>query len=135
MTREKNNNKKKFIFSRRSLARLGGVKPDLVKVAHRALKITEIDFAVIDGLRSVTRQKALMEAGKTPTMNSRHLTGHAIDLAAYVNGEISWEWNYYEKIADAMLKAGAEYGINIVWGGLWKSRDGVHFELHRGQYS
>ena len=124
-----------FKLSKRSLSNLEGVHPDLVKVIKRAIAITEIDFTVIEGLRSVNMQKQLVASGASQTMRSRHLTGHAVDLAAIVDGAISWDFKYYEKIADAVLKAGAELNVPIVWGGLWKTLvDGPHFELHKGKY-
>lgn len=126
---------KAFTLSRRSLDNLEGVHPDLVMTVKRAIRITTVDFAVIDGLRTVAEQKAAVERGASWTMHSRHLTGHAVDLAAWVDGAIAWEpWELYEAIADAMFKASAEVGTVLVWGGLWKQRDGVHFELHRGRY-
>lgn len=123
-----------YKLSKRSRDNLRGVHPDLIKVVERALEITPVDFAVIEGLRSVTRQKELYEAGASRTMNSRHLTGHAVDLAAYVNG-IRWDWPLYDAIAVAMKQAAKEMGIAIVWGGRWQTfRDGPHFELDRRVY-
>lgn len=125
----------KFKFSRQSLAKLGGLHPDLVKVIHRALELTDVDFGITEGLRSKNKQVALVAEGKSQTLNSRHLTGHAIDVVAYVNGKVSWDFGLYERIANAFLKAGAEFDIPIVWGGLWTTlKDGCHFELHRGKY-
>lgn len=127
--------KKPFALSRKSQARLGGVHPDLVKVVKRAIEISSVDFGITEGLRSVTRQKELVAAGKSLTMNSRHLTGHAVDVVAYQNGKVSWDFGLYERIADAMFEAAKEYDITIVWGGLWTTlKDGPHFELHRGKY-
>jgi len=127
--------KKPFKLSRASQGRLGGVHPDLVKVVKRAIEITTVDFGITEGLRSVTRQKELVAQGKSQTMNSRHLTGHAVDVVAYVNGKVSWDFGLYERIADAMFEAAKEYDITIVWGGYWDTlKDGPHFELHRGKY-
>jgi len=124
-----------FALSKRSLSKLEGVHPDLVKTVKRAISITSVDFAVTEGLRGVTRQKELVAKGLSQTMRSRHLTGHAVDLAAIVGGTVNWDWEHYEKIADAMLTAGAELGVPITWGGLWTTlKDGPHFELHRGKY-
>lgn len=123
-----------FVFSKRSLDSLEGVHPDLKKVTHRALEITLVDFIVIEGVRTKEKQKKLVEAGASWTMNSRHLTGHAIDVAAYVNGAVSWEWKHYEDIAFAFKQAAKELDIEIEWGGDWKVRDGVHFQLSWGDY-
>ena len=122
-----------FKLSQRSVENLKGVHDDLVAVVSRALELSEVDFSVIEGLRTVARQKELYSAGASQTMNSRHLTGHAVDLAAYVNG-IRWDWPLYEKIAEAMKSAAEEIGVAIVWGGDWKFKDGPHFELDRKVY-
>lgn len=125
---------KPFRFSKRSLKALEGVHPALVAVAHRALEISPVDFVVTEGLRTLERQKELKAAGASRTLNSRHLTGHAIDVAAWV-GEIRWDWPLYTQIADAFKQAASELNVAIVWGGDWKSlRDGPHFELSRSVY-
>ena len=64
--------------------KLKGVNIDLVSVVHRALELSDIDFAVTEGLRTKERQAELVKAGASKTMNSRHITGHAVDLAAIV---------------------------------------------------
>lgn len=124
-----------FKLSRRSLNRLDGVHPDLVKVVSRAIELSEIDFGVIEGLRTLGRQRELVAAGASKTLDSRHLTGHAVDLAAYVGSEVRWDWPLYNKIAEAMKAASTELGIPIEWGGDWKSfKDGPHFQLPRSAY-
>lgn len=124
-----------FKLSKRSLDNLEGVHPALVTVIKRAIQITPIDFAVIDGLRTIEEQKKLFEAGATKTMNSRHLTGHAVDIAPFVNGRLRWDWPLYHKLAKAVKEAAAEDKIKIVWGGDWKTfPDGPHFELDRRYY-
>ena len=121
----------KFRLSTRSRRNLAGVNPALVRVVERALELTDVDFMVIEGLRTPERQKQLVKAGASTTLNSRHLTGHAVDLAAWV-GQIRWDWPLYHKIAEAMKAAAAEQGTAIVWGGDWKTfKDGPHFELDR----
>lgn len=119
----------------RSKLRLRGVHPDLVKIVELAITRSEIDFTVLEGLRHRERQKELFAAGASSTMNSRHLTGHAVDLGAWVNGGVRWDWPLYYKIAKAMKSAAAELGITITWGGDWRSfPDGPHFELTRAVY-
>jgi peptidoglycan L-alanyl-D-glutamate endopeptidase CwlK len=122
-------------LSQRSLDRLDGVHPDLVKVVRRAVEITTVDFGVSEGLRSIDRQKKLVAAGASTTMNSRHLTGHAVDLVAYVDGDVRWDRPLYARIAKAMKDAATELHISIVWGGDWISfKGGPHFELNRKVY-
>ena len=124
----------KYKLGNRSLERLQGVHPDLVAVVKKAITLTEIDFTVTEGLRTKERQAQLVKAGASKTMNSRHITGHAVDVAAWVDG-VRWDWPLYAKIAGAFKKAAADLGVPIVWGGDWKSfRDGPHFELDRRKY-
>ena len=124
-----------FVFSSRSLRNLEGVHPDLVAVAHRALQVTEIDFLVTEGLRTREKQIELVRAGASRTTRSRHLTGHAIDVAAWAAGEVRWDWPLYEELSRAFKRAAFELKIPIVWGGDWKSfRDCPHYELSRTEY-
>ena len=125
-----------FNFSKRSEENLRGVHPDLVKVIRRALELTDIDFMVIEGKRNEARQRDLVASGKSQTMNSRHLTGHAVDCAPLINREIPWkDWTKFRLVADAVLQAGKELGIDVEWGGNWKSfKDGPHFQLTHKSY-
>ncbi|CAI1513733.1 Uncharacterised protein [Serratia quinivorans] len=119
-----------FRFSKRSEGNLEGVNPALVAVVRRSLELSPVDFGITEGLRSRERQKQMVAAGASQTMNSRHLTGHAVDVVAYLGSNISWEWKYYEQIAAAFKQAGAELGTVIEWGGDWKTlKDGPHFQL------
>ena len=102
---------------------------------HKALKYTCIDFVVTEGIRTVNEQSVLYEAGATRTMNSRHLTGHAVDIAAWVGRGIRWDWPLYKTISEAVKTAARELGVDIVWGGDWKTfKDGPHYELSRKSY-
>jgi peptidoglycan L-alanyl-D-glutamate endopeptidase CwlK len=122
-----------FKLSDRSRKTLVGVHPVLVRVVEGAIVRTPVDFVVIEGLRTKERQAELLKAGASWTMNSRHLTGHAVDLGAWL-GTIRWEWPLYEQIADAMFAAAAAIDAHIEWGGDWKRRDGPHFQLARRWY-
>lgn len=124
-----------FKLGAKSLQKLTGVHPDLVKVLKRAIQITPVDFAVIEGLRTVQRQKQLLAAGASKTMQSRHITGHAVDIAPYVDGDIRWDWPLYRKIAPAVKQAAKEVGVPIEWGGDWiRFKDGPHWQLPRRKY-
>lgn len=119
----------------RSERSLVGVHPDLQRIVRRAAELTDVDFVVTEGLRTVARQKKLVQKGASRTMRSRHLTGHAIDLAAKVGGQIRWDWPLYHKLAAAMKAAAESLGLPLTWGGDWKRfRDGPHFELPRESY-
>lgn len=125
-----------FRFSQRSLRNLQGVHHDLVRVVHRALELSPIDFVVTEGLRTRKRQEQLVAAGASRTMNSRHLTGHAIDVAPIVAGTVRWDWPLFHQLAAAFKQSASEKGVALVWGGDWaKFRDGPHFELDRRVYS
>ena len=122
-------------LSERDWKRLVGVHPDLVAVVEGAAQGTEVDFIVTEGLRTKERQEQLVRAGASRTLKSRHLTGHAVDLAAKVGDEVRWDWPLYHKLADAMQKAAAVRGVEIEWGGDWKSfPDGPHFQLPWATY-
>lgn len=109
---------------------LKGVHPDLVRVVRRAARDTAVDFTVTEGLRSVQRQRMLVARGASQTMRSRHLTGHAIDLAAMVGGEVRWDWPLYHRLAAAMKGAAQAEGVPLEWGGDWRSfPDGPHYQL------
>ncbi|WP_350357189.1 M15 family peptidase, partial [Escherichia coli] len=84
---------------------------------ERNTQLTEVDFGITEGLRTKERQKQLVAEGKSQTMNSRHLTGDAVDVVAWVGSQVSWDWPLYEKIAQAFKQAAAELGTAIEWGG------------------
>jgi peptidoglycan L-alanyl-D-glutamate endopeptidase CwlK len=120
----------------RSVQRLDGVHADLVRVAMRAAELSEVDFIVTEGVRTMKRQRELVAAGASKTLKSRHLTGHALDFAPVVGGEVTWKWPAFPVIADAFKRAAKELGVAIVWGGDWTSfRDGPHIELDRKVYA
>lgn len=125
-----------YSFSQRSNDRLKGVHPDMVKVMQEAIKESPLDFGITEGVRTLERQKELFEAGKSQTMNSRHLKGFAVDIAVFIDGKITWEFSKYQIVADHIKKIAKNLGIPIVWGGDWVSfKDGPHFELNRSKYA
>lgn len=124
-----------YKLSERSLQRLEGVHPDLVAVVKLAIKKTPIDFTVLEGLRSKERQRRLVNSGASKTMNSRHLTGHAVDIAPLDEGKVSWAWPHYYPLADAVKEAAEELGVSIEWGGDWRTfKDGPHWQLPWDEY-
>ena len=121
-----------FKLSKKSLAKLNEVNPDLQKLVKNAIGLSTIDFGISEGMRTKERQKILYDTGKSQTMNSRHLTGHAVDVYAWKDGAVSWEFEDYETINIAFSQAAKLTNIDYVWGGSWKSfKDGPHFELKR----
>ncbi|WP_295207118.1 M15 family metallopeptidase [uncultured Brevundimonas sp.] len=121
-----------FRLSSRSRARLIGVHPALIAVVEAAIARTPVDFMITEGLRTAERQAALVNAGASRTTRSRHLTGHAVDVAALVEGQVRWDWPLYGRIAEAFKAAALDLKTPLIWGGDWKTlRDGPHFELDR----
>jgi len=124
-----------FRLSQRSRSRMRGVHPDLIAVVEAAIRRTEVDFMITEGVRDGTRHAALVKSGASRTLNSRHLTGHAVDVAALVEGQVRWDWPLYGRIAEAFKAASRNLRIPLTWGGDWvRLRDGPHFELDRRAY-
>jgi peptidoglycan L-alanyl-D-glutamate endopeptidase CwlK len=124
-----------FVLGATSQKRLIGVHPDLVRVVRKAIRVTTVDFTVTEGVRTLARQRELVAAGASRTLNSRHLTGHAVDLAALVGGKVRWDWPLYRLLNQAMQKAATEVGVPVEWGGNWTTfRDGPHWQLPHKQY-
>jgi len=141
-----------FTFGNVSRQKLKGVHKDLVTVMTTAIRFSEIDFSVLEGLRSKERQQKLFNQGKSKTLNSRHITGHAVDLVPF---PISWDWPKFYLVADAVIFAAKRENIAVRWGGNWRVNDirtwegtgeelakaytgsfpdGPHFELTREFY-
>lgn len=151
-----------FQLTASSEKELVGVHADLVKVVRRALELTSQEFAVADGIRTLEEQKRLVASGASKTLESRHLTGHAVDLVPVINGKLRWEWDPIYIIADAVRLAAREQGVSLRWGGNWNADftattdttehvvaeyaewcrsqgkkaflDGPHFELPKAKY-
>jgi peptidoglycan LD-endopeptidase CwlK len=151
-----------FHLGASSLKRLEGVHESLVRVVKRAIAISPIDFTVLEGLRSLERQKQLKASGASKTLDSRHITGHAVDIAPIVDGKVSWHWPLYFVLAKATRDAARIEGVPLEWGGCWDRQlnalsddieaecngyaararasgkspflDGPHFQLPRSQY-
>lgn len=130
-------------WSERSLQNMQGIHPDLRRVLDRALATSDIDFVVIEGLRTLERQRQLVKAGASRTMNSRHITGHAVDLCPLFDenkdGKITTQEMFsprlMARLAKAVKEAAKTENVPIVWGGDWRTfKDGPHYELDRRTY-
>ena len=114
-----------FVLGSKSRANLQGVHPHLVKVVERAIQLTTVDFQVFEGLRSRQRQAKLVSQGASQTMDSRHLTGHAVDLVPMIDFdgdgklELRWDWSLCYQVAQAVRRASIELKVPIRWGGVW----------------
>lgn len=119
-----------FRLSLVSIERLQGVHPKLIEIAHRAAQISDVEFRVMEGVRDRERQELLLRAGASSILESRHITGHAVDVVPIVQGMVRWDWPLYTKIAEAFRKAANQLDASIEWGGDWKKNpDGPHFQL------
>lgn len=114
--------------------------PDLRKVIERAAAIGDVEFTVLEGIRTIERQKKLVASGASTTMNSRHLPGpdgfsRAVDVAPLDHGDVSWAWPLYFKLAPIIKQAAKDVGVAIEWGGDWKTfKDGPHWQLPYAKY-
>lgn len=119
-----------FALSKRSESNLVGVRPELVAIVRRALALSSVDFMVVEGLRTPERQRELLARGYSSTLHSRHLTGHAVDLAPIVDGVIPWDkWSAFYDLSRVVQAAAEELATPLEWGGSWKFRDGPHYQL------
>lgn len=138
-------------LGQRSLARLDGVHPKLVRVILLAATLArpEDDFTVLEGIRTPERQRELYAKGRTVpgkivtwTLKSNHFRnprtgfGHAVDLAPF---PIDWDNTArFDRLAMLMFRAASIERVKIRWGADWdqdgKPRekgesDSPHFEL------
>lgn len=122
-------------YSARSIRNLKGIHPDLRRVIDRALQDSPLDFIVIEGLRTKERQKELVASGASRTMNSRHITGHAVDLLPIGPSGPDFAWPLYHKLGPALKEAAQAEGVDLEWGGDWSTfKDGPHFQLSHAAY-
>ena len=117
-----------FRLSQRSLDKLDGVHPEMVATVQKAIELTDVDFGVTYGVRTLAEQEKLYNSGRSQTMKSKHLIqgdgySHAVDLVAYFGSNVSWELNVYDNICDAMAAAAREVGCAIKWGAAWSEGD------------
>lgn len=130
-------------LSKTSVSRLKGVHPDLVRVVMRCAKDWKDDqfmFGITCGIRTLEEQKILVKKGASKTLKSRHIPtpdgyGHAVDVVAYIDGAVRWDWPLYDKISKAMKAAAKAEKVPIEWGGDWTSfKDGPHYQLPWDSY-
>jgi peptidoglycan L-alanyl-D-glutamate endopeptidase CwlK len=132
-----------FDLAPRDTLRLQGVHPDLIRVVRGAALHYPATgrFIVVEGMRTLEKQREYFQAGKSRIMKSRHLTGHAVDLAPYVDTDgdgdldLSWEREHFYPIVDAMRASAAAAGVLIEWGGDFKGFfDAPHWQLPWSKY-
>ena len=121
-----------FQFGSRSESHLAGLDADLVRLARHALRLSRVDFTIISGRRTMAEQRALLRAGKSQTLNSRHLTGAALDFVPLdpQTGKGSFQRHLAIEVAIAFYEAARIHKIPIIWGGMWRSFEDIpHIEL------
>lgn len=123
------------MLSQRDTDRLKGVHPDLVKVITALADYAPMPFIVLEGMRTIERQKQLLVEHATTTLNSRHLTGAAVDLGVIQGGTVTWHWPQYQHFANYGKAAGILCGVPVEWGGDWvEFKDGTHWQLPWAEY-
>jgi peptidoglycan L-alanyl-D-glutamate endopeptidase CwlK len=121
-------------FNATSTARLAEADPRLsgfmTEVEKRA-NSQGINMQIAEAKRTADRQADLVAAGISPTMNSKHLTGNAADIYLVgPDGKPNYNIADYQPVADIAKEVAAEQGLtDFQWGGDWKSKDAVHFQL------
>ena len=115
----------------------------MVAVVERAIELTDVDFGVTYGVRTLAEQKKLVASGRSQTMKSKHLVqdsgySHAVDVVAYDGKDVVWEINVYDNICDAFKQAAVEKGVSIKWGAAWSEGDIRSYkgtaEFHMNRY-
>jgi peptidoglycan L-alanyl-D-glutamate endopeptidase CwlK len=107
-----------------SEANLVGVEAGLVLCTRHAILITRQDFGVFEGLRMLERQRRLVLAGASRTLDSFHIAdelgvGHALDNVPFVDGRLQWQLPCCNQVARAMRTASLELKVPITWGRVW----------------
>lgn len=130
------------MLSEKSIERLSTVHPDLQRVVYRAVELGEMDLMVIEGERTLEKQKTYVAKGASTTLRSRHVpqmnecnVACAVDLGVMIDGELRWDWPLYNKLGALVKEAAKAEGVLIEWGGDWlKFKDGPHFQLPWKEY-
>ena len=102
-----------YKLGKKSWKKLVGVHPILSFAVSEAIKLTTQDFLVVEGVRTLARQKELVKKGYSKTMNSYHLYGLAVDLVPFVNGGMTFDDKYFNGIRKAMKEVIKKYDLPI----------------------
>ena len=117
-------------LSELSKKRLEGVDERLKAIVIECAVRCSYPFNVSEGLRTEEQQREYVRQGKSRTMKSKHLTGKAVDLYPLSMDRKVVDWSRFEELADLMFQVASDQGVEIVWGGHWKTLvDKCHFEL------
>ena len=108
----------------------GVVDPELESYVNSIiedLRARGFDVRIGETRRGLERQREHVAAGRSQTMDSRHLTGHGVDLIVFENGRPQWDTNHagWQAIGEAAERRG------LRWGGRFSFRDYGHVEIPR----
>jgi len=112
----------------------------LIMRTARAHPACPEDFDVSWGHRNARQQQYMVDNGwsslKFPKSLHNKIPSLAVDVVIRHNGEVTWEWERYERLSAHILRVfftlkltGKVAAKRLVWGGKWRSRDGTHYEL------
>lgn len=111
-----------FYLGRLSEERLGTTDARIQRIVRRAIAQSSVDFSVVEGIRSETRQRELVQAGASRKLDSYHLTGHAVDICPYIAGALVWKLAPMLQVTIAMRLAALFFTEAVTWGGVWDRR-------------
>ena len=130
-----------YRFSRRSRARLNTCHPDLVAICEEVIKV--YDFSVLEGLRTLEKQREYYETGRSKLDGIKKKSKHqddgsgkskAIDIMPYKKGTNAFSGKekdvrrfYYlaglmKMAAEKLLEEG-KISHRLRWGGDWDDDD------------
>ena len=143
-----------YQLGKKSKAELSSCHTDLQKIVHTAIRLTDVDFAIVEGHRSIERQQLLYDAGRSKidgvTKKGKHnySPSLAFDICAIVKGKASWRECYLAYLGGIlMVTANMLYEKGVIsstlrWGGNWDGDGEIitdqsfidlpHFELKVG---
>ena len=121
---------KMYKFSKRSLDNLKNVDQRLVDICNELIK--EIDFTVIEGYRTLERQKELFDTGFSKIDGIKKKGKHnyspslAIDIIPYKKGHNPFDGSeestkMFKELNKSFDKVAKKLGIKYEWGGNWKT--------------
>lgn len=126
-----------FKFGSSSLKKLEGVDKRLVEVLKEAISISPVDFTIVEGIRTMERQKELVKEGKSKTLKSKHIECKAVDFAPCIRGCVSFNEKDAIFLSGFILAVARIKGLKVRVGSIWDHEsitdnsfvDAFHVEL------